>query len=109
MRCQRTRLVTKTAFFDDLTLLVHDAVAAHLVAQINSGKVRGRREELKAELKRLTAAVAETGHSSYLLQAIADRERELSDLVDRQLVVLSRLKHAWRGCAVAGVSPPLSI
>jgi len=52
---------------------------------IKAGKVRTRREELKAELERLTSAVAEMGHSKYLLQAIADRERELSELVARQL------------------------
>src|SRR4030081_2671070 len=31
-----THLVAETAFFDDLAFSVHDAVAAHLVAQVNA-------------------------------------------------------------------------
>ena len=39
-----------------------------------------RKKELDDELKRLTAAVAESGHSATLLHAIADRERELTEI-----------------------------
>src|SRR5260221_9711219 len=34
-----TCLVTETAFFDDLPFSVHDAVAAHLVAQVNTDRL----------------------------------------------------------------------
>ena len=37
-----------------------------------------RRADLRQQLERLTTAVAETGHSTFLLQAIAERERELA-------------------------------
>ena len=39
-----------------------------------------RKKELDEELARLTAAVAESGHSATLLAAIADRERELDEI-----------------------------
>jgi len=39
-----------------------------------------RKKELDEELTNLTAAVAESGHSATLLHAIADRERELSEI-----------------------------
>jgi hypothetical protein len=39
-----------------------------------------RKKELEQELTRLTAAVAESGHSATLLHAITDRERELSEI-----------------------------
>jgi len=39
-----------------------------------------RKKELDAELARLTAAVAESGHSATLLAAIAVRERELDEI-----------------------------
>jgi len=39
-----------------------------------------RKHRLEEELGRLTSAVAETGHSSYLLRAIAEREQELAEL-----------------------------
>jgi hypothetical protein len=41
------------------------------------GTGSGRKEELDEELTRLTAAIAASGHSASLLDAIADREREL--------------------------------
>src|SRR5258708_18902369 len=34
-----TCLVSETAFFDDLPFSVHDAVAAHLVAQVNTDRL----------------------------------------------------------------------
>ncbi len=53
-----------------------------------SGKmdaVRKRKAELETELRRLTAAVAESGHSAFLLEAITERERELRNLTERTL------------------------
>jgi hypothetical protein len=43
-------------------------------------RTQGRRKELDEELTRLTAAVAESGHSATLLHAIADRERQLTEI-----------------------------
>jgi site-specific DNA recombinase len=42
-----------------------------------------RRKELEEQLQRLTLAVAESGHSSALLEAIALREQELHELTRR--------------------------
>jgi site-specific DNA recombinase len=39
--------------------------------------LRRRKRKLEAELQRLTKAVAEGGHSTFLLEGIAEREREL--------------------------------
>ena len=47
--------------------------------------MRERKAPLEQELHRLTAAVAETGHSTFLVQAIADRERALADISHRLL------------------------
>ena len=51
-------------------------------AQVNASQDRERAQEkkkaLEEQLRRLTAAVAESGHSSFLLQAIAEREGELA-------------------------------
>ncbi len=49
------------------------------------GRMRQRKESLEAELRRLTAAVAESGHSTFLLEAIAERERELREITERLL------------------------
>src|SRR5262245_14429284 len=49
------------------------------------GKMRDRKQQLEGELGRLTAAVAASGHSDFLLAAIADRERELRGITDRLL------------------------
>jgi hypothetical protein len=40
----------------------------------------GRKNELREQLQRLTGAVAESGHSASLLQAIAEREQELAEI-----------------------------
>ena len=50
--------------------------------EFSHGKERTyiRKQELEGELRNLTAAVAESGHSATLLHAIADRERELSEI-----------------------------
>ncbi len=47
--------------------------------------MRRRKSELEEELCRLTAAVAELGHSPSLLEGIAERERELRGITDRLL------------------------
>jgi site-specific DNA recombinase len=41
---------------------------------------KGRKNELREQLQRLTGAVAESGHSASLLQAIAEREQELAEI-----------------------------
>jgi hypothetical protein len=61
------------------------------------GRMRDRKHELEAELGRLTAAVAASGHSAFLLTAITDRERELRDITETLLAergesIESRLK-----------------
>ncbi|MCL5743913.1 MAG: recombinase family protein, partial [Acidobacteria bacterium] len=48
-------------------------------------RMRGRKEHLEAELQRLVAAVAEGGHSAFLLEAIGTREGELREIGDRLL------------------------
>jgi hypothetical protein len=40
----------------------------------------GRKTELQEQLQRLTGAVAQSGHSASLLQAIAEREQELAEI-----------------------------
>ena len=42
--------------------------------------LRRRKRKLEAELQRLTKAVAEGGHSTFLLEGIAERESELRSL-----------------------------
>ena len=42
--------------------------------------LRRRKRKLEAELQRLTKVVAEGGHSTFLLEGIAERERELRSL-----------------------------
>jgi site-specific DNA recombinase len=49
-------------------------------ASQNSERTQERKKELEEQLRRLTAAVAEGGHSAFLLNAIAERERALADL-----------------------------
>jgi len=53
-------------------------------AQIDASQDRERaqekKKELEEQLQRLTAAVAESGHSPFLLQAIAEREGELAEV-----------------------------
>jgi len=43
-------------------------------------RAQERIKELKEQLRRLTVAVAEGGHSAFLLDAISERERELGEL-----------------------------
>jgi site-specific DNA recombinase len=42
----------------------------------------GRKKELEEQLQRLTMAVAQSGHSASLLQAIAEREQELAEITE---------------------------
>jgi site-specific DNA recombinase len=53
-------------------------------ASASAGKDRERKKahkkELEEQLQRLTTAVAQTGHSASLLQAIAEREQELAEV-----------------------------
>ena len=46
----------------------------------NRERKNGRKNELEEQLQRLTGAVAQSGHSSSLLQAIAEREQELAEI-----------------------------
>jgi site-specific DNA recombinase len=46
-------------------------------------QMRKRQEVIKVELRRLTSAVAQSGHSAFLLEAIADREREHREITER--------------------------
>ena len=43
-------------------------------------RMRERKATIEGELRRLTAAVAESGHSTFLLQAITDGEREVREI-----------------------------
>jgi hypothetical protein len=53
-------------------------------AQASTGLDRerktGRKKELQEQLQRLAEAVAQTGHSTSLLQAIAEREQEFAEI-----------------------------
>ena len=50
-----------------------------------TARMREQKEKLESELRRLTAAIAEQGHSSFLLDAIAERENKLREITDRLL------------------------
>jgi site-specific DNA recombinase len=54
--------------------------AAQADTSVRQARSRERKRELQQQLDRLTAAVAEGGHSSFLLDAISERERELAEL-----------------------------
>jgi site-specific DNA recombinase len=54
--------------------------AARAHASQDRERTQRRKRELEEQLQRLTAAVATGGHSSFLLQAIAEREQELAEL-----------------------------
>ena len=45
--------------------------------------MQARKQEIEQELTRLTAAIAHTGHSSFLLEAIAEREGEFHQITHR--------------------------
>ena len=48
-------------------------------------RMRDRKRDLEAEVERLVSAVAASGHSSFLLNAIAEREQELRQITSRLL------------------------
>ena len=50
-----------------------------------TARMREQKEKLESELRRLTAPIAERGHSSFLLAAIAEREDKLREITDRLL------------------------
>ena len=49
------------------------------------GEMRSRKEKLEREIRNFTQAIAENGHSKYILQEIAEREKEISGITDRLL------------------------
>jgi len=53
---------------------------AHADSSKHKGDAQARKKELAEQLERLTSAVAEGGHSVALLEGIAQRERELSEI-----------------------------
>ena len=59
--------------------------AAQAETSVRQERSRERKRELQQQLDRLTAAVAETGHSSVLLDAIRQREQELAELEASQV------------------------
>ena len=66
------------------------AQVARRIGEINAnqsddlGRAQKKKQTLEAELSRLVAAVADVGHSAFLLRAIEEREQELLN-IDRQL------------------------
>ena len=48
-------------------------------------EMRSRKEKLEREIRNFTQAIAESGHSKYILEEIAVREREISGITDRLL------------------------
>src|SRR5208282_2012610 len=49
------------------------------------GEMRSRKEKLEKEIRNFTQAIAENGHSKYILKEIAVREKEISGITDRLL------------------------
>jgi site-specific DNA recombinase len=66
------------------------AQVARQIGEINAnqsddlGRAQKKKQTLEAELNRLVAAVADVGHSAFLLRAIEEREQELLN-IDEQL------------------------
>ncbi len=48
-------------------------------------EMRSRKEKLEREIRNFTQAIAESGHSKYILEEIAVREKEISGITDRLL------------------------
>jgi site-specific DNA recombinase len=48
-------------------------------------QMRVRKEKLEREIRNFTSAIAESGHSKYILEEIAAREKEISAITDRLL------------------------
>ena len=49
------------------------------------GEMRSRKEKLEREIRNFTQAIAENGHSKYIIEEIAVREKEISAITDRLL------------------------
>jgi DNA invertase Pin-like site-specific DNA recombinase len=49
------------------------------------GEMRSRKEKLEREIHNFTRAIAENGHSKYIIEEIAVREKEISGITDRLL------------------------
>jgi hypothetical protein len=49
------------------------------------GEMRSRKEKLEREIRNFTQAIAENGHSKYIIEEIAVREKEISGITDRLL------------------------
>ena len=47
--------------------------------------MRSRKERLEREIRNYTAAIGEGGHSKYILEEIAIRDKEISAITDRLL------------------------
>ena len=48
-------------------------------------EMRSRKEKLEREIRNFTSAIGESGHSKYILEEIAIREKEISAITDRLL------------------------
>jgi hypothetical protein len=48
-------------------------------------EMRSRKERLEREIRNFTQAIAENGHSKYILEEIVVREKEISKITDRLL------------------------
>jgi chromosome segregation ATPase len=48
-------------------------------------EMRQRKEKLEREIRNFTNAIAESGHSKYIVEEIAVREREIASITDRLL------------------------
>jgi hypothetical protein len=62
--------------------------------------MRQRKEKLEREIRNFSQAIAEAGHSKYLLEEISAREREIGTITDRLLSAIA----GFRGIAHRGYS-----
>ena len=81
---RETRLVSSTlqpeAMNYTLREFEHRLECARARSAQDRERVVAREKDLQDQLQRLTAAVAESGHSPVLLRAIAEREQELGEI-----------------------------
>ena len=73
-------------------------------------KVPERKQNVEAELRRLTETAAQAGPSAFLVQAINDREQELRHIADKLLSTgPESLTHVWKkyGCSSVRCSQTL--
>src|ERR1035441_2344785 len=57
----------------------------HLGSEELPQPMRSRKEKLEREIRNFTQAIAENGHSKYIIEEIAVREKEISGITDRLL------------------------